>query len=200
MRKAATIIILFLCTLSLHSQENRLLSRFNFDVSFSRVNGWYRVLDQDVQENDDGKAFGISTHFELTSKVSLQLKYQRAELNNVDLQSIFRLSFYTLTAGRKFKIFSHGTITPKAGISVQNYPLYHTWILSYTSPGGNVIRNIQREFLGTGSFRFWTLGIDFNYPLNSELAIGLALDSYYSASSGKGTTISSIFLNMKIFH
>lgn len=180
--------------------QSRFLQKLDFDVSYARVDGWQRQLTDYIIENNDGKALGLAAGLNFNSKLFLQLEYQRAELYNVDLESKFKLGFFTSVVGRKLSAFEKGVLSPKIGISIQNRPTYNTWRIFYTNNNGEVVTNIQREFTGISGFRFWAVGFDFSYPISHEVSIGAGLDAFYSASSGKGSTVSSVFLKMKLFN
>ena len=169
-------------------------------MSYARVDGWQRQLTDNVVENNDGNALALAALFNFNSKLFLQLEYQRAELYNVDLESKFKLGSFTSVIGRKLSAFGKGVLSPKIGISIQNRPTYNTWRIFYTNNNGEVVTNTQREFTGISGFRFWTVGIDFSYPISHEVSIGAGLDAFYSTSSGKGSTVSSVFLKMKLFN
>jgi hypothetical protein len=98
-----------------------------------------------------------------------------------------------------YKLVPKARLDFKGGFSILTYPLYETWVTSGIVDNQVVSRNIQRTYTGVSIFRYWSLGLDFSYPISSELSLGGEVNWNYSLSTGNGATITGIFLRMKLF-
>lgn len=204
-RIVSLIFLIFLMMSNVQSfaqKRNSDIKKLDVELKYSNFDTWRRVMDSDgdVIKDDDGNSYGIGLNYDLSDKVFLQSNYFRSDLYNVDLERRFNLGSLSTFVGRKFKVFEKVRFDFKGGFSILTYPLYETWVTTGTVDGQVVSRVVQRNYTGTTTFRYWSLGLAASYPISEELSVGAEVNWNYSISSGNGATISSAFLRMKLFN
>lgn len=201
MKKRAIFLGFFLISVT-HSAfgQKSFFTKFDVDISYSNVDTWRRILYDDpiVIKDNDGFAFGLSTNYHLNEKVFVQFIYRRAELYNIDLASNFKLGLANLSVGRNFSISNRLAFSPKLGLSIHSAPTYLSSITRGYVDGVLVDEGpILRTFSGIERYFFFAFGAEVVYDLTSELGLGLLGEVNTFQSSG--STITSIFLKLRLF-
>lgn len=176
--------------------------KLDIELKYSNFDTWRRILDSDgdVIKDDDGRSYGLGVNYNISQKLLIQSNYNRSVLYNVDLESRFNLGSFSSFLGRRFIVFEKVRFDFKGGFSILTYPLYETWVTTFTVEDVVMSRTVQRVLNGTGTFRYWTLGLAAAYPISEELSIGGEVNWSYSVSSRNGATTTGVFLRMKLFN